>query len=229
MTFKPMPILSVFTLVSLIILIVLGNWQYGRYSEKLNSEPEQQAQFSDVTVEIDTSNPGMAQQVYGIVDGEAVWRRYVPGRIDGQGDIVLVLWDATSGTVPVQLPISDTGPYSRRANVFTRPPHKTSMSSASSPEENQWYGFDSAKLLARLGYEQSSAQVVEPDLITLRLAEDASRSRRTDNPYAFERPRDPLPPERHFGYALTWWGLGAGLLVVYLAFHHSQGRLKFKD
>jgi surfeit locus 1 family protein len=48
------------------------------------------------------------------------------------------------------------------------------------------------------------------------------------NPYAFAKPLDPLPPERHFGYALTWWGMAIGLLGVYLALHHSKGRLRFR-
>ena len=33
MTFKPMPLLSVLTIASLVILVMLGNWQYARYAE----------------------------------------------------------------------------------------------------------------------------------------------------------------------------------------------------
>ena len=107
MSFRPLPLMSVLTIVSLAILIWLGNWQYGRYSEKVGKAPEEAAQFGPVLVDVDTANPGNTQQVYGIVDGEAVWRRYLPGRIDGQGELVLVLWDATSGTRPVPMAISD--------------------------------------------------------------------------------------------------------------------------
>ena len=39
---------------------------------------------------------------------------------------------------------------------------------------------------------------------------------------------DSLPPQRHFGYAITWWGLAIALLAVYLAFHHQKGRLRFR-
>ena len=102
MTFRPLPVLSLFSLAALVILVLLGNWQYARYTEKLaQADAPKVATFSDVTVEIDRSNTGNAQQVYGIIDGEAVWRRYVPGRLDGE--LVLVLWDATSGTEPVPL------------------------------------------------------------------------------------------------------------------------------
>ena len=34
MTFKPLPILTLFSVVALAILITLGNWQYARYHEK---------------------------------------------------------------------------------------------------------------------------------------------------------------------------------------------------
>jgi surfeit locus 1 family protein len=34
-----------------------------------------------------------------------------------------------------------------------------------------------------------------------------------------------MPPSRHVGYALTWFGLALTLIAVYLAFHHRAGRL----
>jgi surfeit locus 1 family protein len=34
-------------------------------------------------------------------------------------------------------------------------------------------------------------------------------------------------PNDHMQYAITWFGLSLGLLVVYLAYHRSRGRLKF--
>ena len=45
------------------------------------------------------------------------------------------------------------------------------------------------------------------------------------NPFAQPGGSDVLPPERHLGYALTWWGLAGALVGVYLAFHARQGRL----
>ncbi len=228
MIFRPLPVMTVLAVISLGILIWLGNWQYGRYEEKLGQEKTVPTQFRDVAVEIDTSNAGMAQQVYGIVDGEAVWRRYVPGRIDGQGPIVLVLWDAISGTQPVPLAIADTGAFERRSNVFMRPASEQGFGGTNQPSENIWYRYDSAAMLANLGYEAQPAQVVEPDTITLRLASDLTRTRQAENPYATAEVRDPLPPQRHFGYALTWWGLAIALIAIYAAFHHARGRLRFR-
>ena len=228
MTFRPMPILTLFSLVSLVILVLLGNWQYERYTAKMAQGPADEAEFSETEVVIDRANPGNAQQVYGIIEGEAVWRRYVPGRLEGSDELVLVLWDATSGTEPVPLAIADTGPYLRRANVFDRPQNTGGMMGSNRPEENLWYRFDATGMLERLGYDQSEARVVESDTLTMRLSSDLSRVRRTTNPYASATLRDPLPPERHFGYALTWWGMALALIAIYVAFHRAQGRLKFR-
>ena len=49
----------------------------------------------------------------------------------------------------------------------------------------------------------------------------------TDNPYAKPNAGDPLPPERHLGYALTWWGLALALVVIYVIYHIRAGRLSF--
>ena len=81
----------------------------------------------------------------------------------------------------------------------------------------------------RLGYASAPLRVVETVDVTVRNSADMSKARRTANPYAFAKLLDPLPPQRHFGYALTWWGMAIGLLGVYLALHHSQGRLRFRS
>jgi len=227
MTFKPMPLLTVLTIASLVILVLLGNWQYARYSEKKAQGQVENDPFETMSVEIDTSNDGFAQQVYGIVDGEAIWRRYVPGRIDGEGPVVLLLWDAVAGTDPVPLQISGLGNFEGRANAFERPAQTNGLAGSSNPQRDLWYGFNAGLMLNNLGYSSADSRVVEPDKMRVVLGADMSRVRTAENPYATLTGRDPLPPERHFGYALTWWGMALGLIGVYIAFHRSQGRLRF--
>ena len=41
------------------------------------------------------------------------------------------------------------------------------------------------------------------------------------------RAADAMPPARHLGYALTWYGLALVLLAIYFAYHISVGRLAF--
>ena len=64
MTFRPMPILTALSVVSLVILVLLGNWQYARYSEKIDAPPieEQVEERVLLRVLIDNANPGFAQQ-----------------------------------------------------------------------------------------------------------------------------------------------------------------------
>lgn len=227
MSFRPYPVMSVLTLISLAILIVLGNWQYGRYSHKMSREAEPLVETRLVSVSVEAAAPRKAQNVYGLMDGEGVWRRYVPGRINGTGEPVLALWDAVGGVEPIDLPISGLGTFERESAVFERPAFKPRYGQSNRPEDGVWYAWDGPAILSAFGYEQAAVQVVEPVRVTVRNGEDLSRTRQAANPYASLEPIDPLPPQRHFGYALTWWGLAAALVGVYFAFHVSRGRLSF--
>ncbi|MEO0549904.1 MAG: SURF1 family cytochrome oxidase biogenesis protein [Pseudomonadota bacterium] len=231
MTFRPMPVLTVLTLISLGILILLGNWQYDRYTEKMALWPldEVIAEASVVTATVLYDAEQSAQQVYGVLDGEPVWRRYVPARLE-TGEVVFALWDATGGPEPVPLGLASLEPeYRREANILTREVNRGAFANTDRPDENLWYTMNLPGMSERLAFDPPVTRVVETPLVTVRKADDISRSRRTQNPYAFEKVRDPLPPQRHFGYALTWWGMAIGLIGVYLAFHHSSGRLRFRS
>lgn len=230
MMFRPMPILTGLTVVSLVILIMLGNWQYARYSEKMArpSVSEQTQERTVINVDLDRTVPGNVQQVYGFADSEPVWRRYAPGRVEGTDETVLVMIGATGGAEPVQMAITDL-PVSLMFEGFIA--EKTASTSAftgrDKPDEDIWYRFDPEALAAKFNLS-GVPRVAEPLMMSVRNSVDASQTRMTLNPYAFAKPVDPLPPERHLGYALTWWGMALGLLGVYVALHQSRGRLRFK-
>lgn len=229
MSFRPMPILSLCSLVSLVILVLLGNWQYARYSEKMAAPPPQtQADKSErLVIEIARDNPNNAQQVYGFADSEPVWRRYVPGRVQGSDEIVLAMVEATGGAQPIATTISSfPETVTFEGIVSVKSSSSSSFSGRDEPEKDLWYTLDPTKLSARLGLS-ATPRVAEPVVMTVRNANDLSQARQTLNPYAFSKPVDPLPPERHFGYALTWWGMALGLIGVYVALHRAQGRLTF--
>lgn len=232
MTFRPMPVLTVLSVISLAILIWLGNWQYGRYTAKMaQAEPSAPIAAPEaVTAIIELENDGKAQQLYGTMDGEPVWRRYVPARLEDNGELVLVLWDATGGPQPVALNVSEAQlPYARIANILTRDTDRGTFAAKDDPDNNIWHSMDTRQMAKQLGYGAKQLRVVETVEVTVRNSENLSQARRTQNPYAYQEVLDPLPPERHFGYALTWWGMAIGLLGVYLALHHSQGRLRFRS
>lgn len=229
MTFRPMPILSVLTLVSLGILILLGNWQYSRYSEKMANPTifEEVEESGLIQVQIDAGSIAQAQQVYGFADSEPIWRRYVPGLDVLTGETVLVMVEATGGPQPVQAPVADfAGDLSFDGFVTQKSASLSSFGSNDDPENNIWYAFNPTRMAERLGV-YGTPSIAEPVIMTVRNADNLTQTRQTLNPYAFSKPVDPLPPERHFGYALTWWGMALGLIGVYVALHRAQGRLKF--
>ena len=225
-----MPILSGLTLVSLVILVMLGNWQYARYADKMTrpSIAEQTDERSVIRVEIDRSVSGNVQQVYGFADSEPIWRRYAPASVVGTNETVLVMIEATGGAEPVPIAISDL-PETEMFEGFIA--NKTASTSAfagrDNPGQDIWYRLDPDALADKLGLT-ITPRVAEPVIMSVRNSVDTTQTRLTLNPYAFAKPIDPLPPERHFGYALTWWGMALGLLGVYVALHHSRGRLRFK-
>ena len=230
MTFRPMPILTGLSLISLIILVMLGNWQYARYADKMaNPSLVEQAETRvQVTVEIDRTHPGNAQQVYGFADSEPIWRRYAPGRLESTGETVLVMVEATGGPRPVPVAIADLPEtVTFEGFVGERTASASRFSGRDDPQSDTWYQFNPASIQQKLVLE-TLPNVAEPLQMNVRNAADLSQIRATFNPYAFAKPVDPLPPERHFGYALTWWGMALGLIGVYVALHHSRGRLRFK-
>ena len=69
MTFKPYPVLTLFTAVSVVILIMFGNWQWSRYHEKMalvDAAPEW-------TTVSGTLLPGTVRQVYSLTGGSAAY------------------------------------------------------------------------------------------------------------------------------------------------------------
>ena len=230
MTFRPMPLLTALSVASLVILILLGNWQYERYSEKIDAPAiQEQVETSElVRVLIDQSNPGNAQQVYGFANSEPIWRRYVPGTLDATGEPVLVMVEATGGAEAVPVTIASLPETVTFEGVVSiKEPSQSAFASTDNPEANTWYSLNPAKLAERLGMD-GVPRVVEPTKMTVKSAAALRPARQTLNPYAFAKPIDPLPPERHFGYALTWWGMALGLIGVYVALHRARGRLKFR-
>ena len=135
--------------------------------------------------------------------------------------------EATGGPEPVPAALNQLAANLTVEGILAAKTANQSVFNADdNPEADQWYRLDPEGMSARIGLE-SVPPVLEPVIMTVRNAADLSQARQTANPYAYSKPLDPLPPERHFGYALTWWGMALGLIGVYLALHRARGRLKF--
>ena len=231
MRFRPYPVMTVLALAALIALGWLGSWQWSRYIGKLNRVdiPIQTSETVQLTaLDIEGAE---AQSLYAVIDGEPVWRRYVPAIIDGdEGRIVLTPWDAISGAGPVSLPLSGLGSVERDGRVFVRPAVRHSVfGPANEPAKNIWYQYDGTAMMANMGLSRmEGVAVAEPVDLTIRDGADLSQIRLTANPFASPALSDPLPPARHLGYALTWWGLALSLIVFYVSYHVAQGRLRLR-
>ena len=70
MTFRPYPVLTLFTAVSVVILIMFGNWQWSRYEEKTAAKAKE-PEWASVA---GTLLPGTTLQVYTLTGGKAAWR-----------------------------------------------------------------------------------------------------------------------------------------------------------
>ena len=139
MTFRPLPVLTVFTLASLVILVWLGNWQYGRFLEKMaldNAEP-QWAMIDGSVVQ------GSETMVYSYVDGSAAWRRVVA--IDTGQDVVFT---PTEVIYQVEPPLPCEGPdcgaglrYAARG-LYQVPRGRNAFSGEDSPQTGIYYTLD---------------------------------------------------------------------------------------
>ncbi|MEM7767329.1 MAG: SURF1 family cytochrome oxidase biogenesis protein, partial [Pseudomonadota bacterium] len=205
MMFRPMPLMTVLTIASLVVLIVLGNWQWSKYADKIGRDPDQAADAPAAMPLGFTAAmaPGMQpQRVYGIADGEAIWRRYILAERRDTGAPVLLAVDATGGANPVRTGLGLTPAdlaTPRDVRIFPRP---GGPSPRNKPDDDLWYKFDLSAILSHIGAPAGPIPVAEPVELTVRNAENPAQTRTTPNPYGAPKPIDPLPPERHFGYAL---------------------------
>lgn len=215
MTFKPLPILTLFSVIGLAILITLGNWQYARYQEKLAAigrPPE------EIVVENATPIQGQAQLVYAVKEGIAGWRIFAPVRANGQ---TLFLDTAfRPGLAPPDW--RELAPFAEGDIAFRgakATPQKASWAAGKpDPAEHLWYAIDLPAMTKSAGQDA-------PAPYYLAMSYLGPDGRLAPNPFAHAA--DALPPERHLGYAWTWWGLAGALVAVYAAFHIRAGRLAF--
>ena len=223
MTFRPLPVMTVCVLVSLAILTVLGNWQWQRYSEKLeaaNTEIEWESLFGTVVDE-------QVFFVSTIVNGRSAWKHVAVLEDSDRGDVVLATYYISfQVNAPDNVQLEVGREFDFEDGIFYEPEKPNFLTPPSSGDSYFSYEIDAmrARLPGALGARLRPV-AFEPRLITVR--DDAGDVGEIENPYANPVLADPLPPERHLGYALTWWGIAIALLVIYLVYHASVGRLRF--
>lgn len=223
MVFRPYPVLTLLTVASLVILVILGNWQWERFQDKTALAASGPPEWAVLD-----AGPTLAPPVYlyAAIEGRSLWRVVYPVSRDGSPAVFAVA-AAIEGTQPPELsPSARPALGSQIEGAFTAPAPRNALTPPPRPDARAWYHFDAQRLADHLGLEQPVASsLFEP--ATLRILTESGDTIERPNPYADPRQADRLPPQRHFGYALTWWGLGIALLGVYAAYHRARGRLRF--
>lgn len=224
--FRPLPVLTLFTLPALALLIWLGAWQWGRMGEKAEAIAAWEQSDTGEALPLETALCEIRADFFGrdilppesegshtlrfqgrSASGEPGWRLMsampVPecfGPTAGQHVLVQAGFETQRGErgeAPGMLMIEDVP----EAGVFT--PENL-------PESDEFYRFEPAQLAAVLDVPavttefwliESSAEM-PPELAQ-------------------------VPPGQHLGYALTWWGMAIALIAVFLLMHVQRGRLRF--
>lgn len=206
--------LTIATLIAFAILCGLGSWQVKRLAwkedllariEKLKTAPaiplaqalaraDKGGDAAFVRVATDCA-PGASAPlplVYGVREGDMVWRAMVACRLAGQ----------EHGVVLLDLGLVDalTGQIQPKPQTFAAPPRVTGVLMA--PKA---LGGDRDKALAAFAADKPASYIL--------MVETATPAVPGVTPA-------PLPAEisnRHLEYALTWFGLAVTLLFIYAA------------
>ncbi|MAI90840.1 SURF1 family cytochrome oxidase biogenesis protein [Ponticaulis sp.] len=238
MTFRPLPVMSFLLIPGLALLLWLGSWQWARYQEKMAA-----AEGLDVSesYSLDIRSADYPLQfAYSTFEGQSVWRSFQPVEacLTNGADtewcpdaLVFVDTGLVQGLEPdASLVQRLSAPDLTQAYYVMQPGQRSMITPADKPEDRLFYTSNAEVMATALGSPSpEQALILEPEsIIQFALRGDEAISRTIANPFADISRLDNLPPQRHLGYAITWFGLALGMIGVYLAFHIARGRLRFR-
>jgi surfeit locus 1 family protein len=234
--FRPYPGLTVTTLIMVAILCGLGVWQLQRLAWKEALIATVSSHMLAKAVSLDDALRMSADEVQyrkvalsGHFDNAK--ENYVFTTGAGGAPVYHVLTpfitDDAKGHARVlmvdrgEIPQDRLSPQSRSAlegetrlaGVWRVPDAPGFFTPKPEPARHVWYARDLAGIAAADGIILAAPVVIEAD----------SRP----NPGGWPRGGQTVVdfPNNHLSYAITWFGLAAGLIGVYLAYHISKGRL----
>ncbi|MEO1039349.1 MAG: SURF1 family protein [Pseudomonadota bacterium] len=227
MMFRPYPILTLAIAPVLALLVALGFWQLDRMGwkrEALDAFELARAEGALTLGEAlcsDRPADGARAEAPVLREGAPTLRVYGRDAANAPGWRIFAPADAPA-CVRASTVLVETGFSPLNSEAFiplqtglryetpTRPGPFTPGPDASG---EAFYAFDRAGMAARLN-------LTEEELFAgLWLARDNG-----EPPAHLAQ----TPPERHFGYAVTWFAMTLALIAVYLAFHAARGRLRFR-
>ncbi len=220
--FRPLPMMTVLTVLALAVLVWLGRWQWERYEEKSAAAEEPIAEMTVASYQAIASG---IQFMYGVRPDtrEQGWRVFAPVQygdmtvfIDADFIPELSPPDADEVRMPAALrlgaPISGASIRPEPPAPLTRPPDLL---------RRLWFAADLDAMGRNAGLENVADYYIAAAYV-------GADGRATPNPFALAPGADVLPPARHLGYALTWYGLALALVAIFFAYHASVGRLRLR-
>lgn len=232
--FRPYPGLTVAAAIMVAILVGLGLWQLQRLKWKealiatvnghmaaapvpLNAAmamSAEEVQYRKVSLAGTFDN---AREAYVFTTGEGgtpVYHVLTPFITDD--DKVMMV---DRGEIPAEkLSPATRTPVNGRAHVvgvWRVPDAPGWFTPKPDPARHIWYARDLAGMAAAEGIHLAALAVLEAD--------------NTPNPGGWPKGGETVVdfPNNHLQYAITWFGLAAGLLGVYAAYHVSKGRISW--
>lgn len=232
MKFRPLPFLTIFTIPILIVLFMLGNWQWHRYQFKLAKEAEPPS--APISLELALKNPKEFTKVHIIgtpqsrltavaaTEYENYGKRYF-GVVQTEGKNIMFEY----GFVADKEMARGATLLNRKTDVDTIAVMRLSKKPNAFIPDNQppekFFWPDINAMVKVVGGKVDESQYY----FTPIMMSPFGMSPRA-NPYADEKGATYVEPGRHLGYALTWWGLFISLIAVYVALHIKNGRLSLK-
>lgn len=232
LTFRPAPFMTLATLPALALLLTLGQWQWARFDMKRDA-PSPQAIAGAIRSLETVLAAGPAErmpvratgswqrgaiQVYALVDGKRGARQFLRLKTSAGAVLVDRGWVPEGETAPVPYGPGTVDGVLRagaRANAFTPD---------NDPAAGTWYWPDLPAMAQALG----GPLATEAFYVAQITVDPLQTGTPTVNPWADPKGADQLPAERHLGYALTWWGLAAALVSVWLALQLRTGRIGWR-
>ncbi|MGB8366491.1 MAG: SURF1 family protein [Rhizomicrobium sp.] len=237
MYFRPLPKFTAFCLPLFVGLIALGGWQLERLQWKLGLIAEMNSHLHAAPISVDAvvrMSPGQAQyrrvalrghydnnkEAYVFTtdkDGNPVYHVITSFVLD-DGRTLLV----DRGLVP--LPLIDRklrrlgllAGEQRVVGVWRTPDAPGLFTPRPDLKRRVWYSRDLPGIAKALGVRPAAAAIVEAD------------ARPVPGGWPLGGQTIVALRNDHLQYAITWFLLAAGLVVVYLAYHQAQGRLGFR-
>ena len=242
--FRPFLGLTIFTVISLAILIALGTWQYQRLQWKtaLLADVEQAVSappltsLGEVQRALSNNRPADFRRVEftaEIIEGqlpflvysrnkrELSWRTYYAAE-DGP-----VRAFVATGLVPdnerdTLKPSLNTNP--QRYVGYVRAVREQERGAAqSTPSANRWFSFNPMPQTDNWANGQDG--MFSAQLIDARFYVDVVMGETSAENLPIKRPEI---RNNHLDYMLTWYGLAVALFVIYLILHVQRGRLGFR-